>query len=111
MPSAEKIVEIARGTGEVQTQGQPICKVRYLISIRQKALDVRSFAGPGELEGLKPIDGRIEVLGGQETLFGKDDLTLHMEDGREADFVVLRQDAVRPIFDIKVSGNFRQTPR
>lgn len=97
------------GIGAVYKEGNYISKVRYSL---RTTLEVHVIETPGqteEINGLKSINGYIQVLEGENSLFGVGLLTLRTADGREVDFYVLRGDLVKGEFSIQGSGDFRRT--
>lgn len=105
-----KTLEEPKGTGYVHLQGKSIARVSYWLRVEQEVHIVDSLAGSSEeVEGLTSAAGILRVQEGEQNLDGKEGLSLLMEDGRQADFIVTRHVFSTGVLNIKVSGDFRKT--
>lgn len=86
-------IERAEGIGSVFEGETKLTEVNYSLRVLQKMIDVSGMGdrSPSLKGGLKQIKGHIQPLDPQASmysLYDKDKLILHLDDGRKLDFAV-----------------------
>ncbi len=82
-----RIIEQPAGKGSVSSQGAKVADVEYSITVFQRTHDV----GPGEeIDGLEEVTGGLTWVAGMSLfeMMERDDLVLHLADGRRWRFAV-----------------------
>ena len=101
-----KHLESPEGIGEVWEKDKIIARVNYSLYVQQEIIIMKSFDTTDEAEGMKSISGSISVIEGEKHLFGRDRLTLNMQDGRKIDFFVSRFSPMDENIEIQPTGGF-----
>jgi hypothetical protein len=101
-----------KGIGNVTLKGKYVAKVRYHLRHRQMVDDVQT--GEGRIEGapvLVLMDGDIQILEGETSLYSDALYTLHLEDKRrrDCDFYSDPIDIVEGMYHIESSGDLHES--
>ena len=109
-----KLVCRYRGIGDVVRKKKPVARVRYDVCCRRVVDTARAAKEQLEQANVQPlIDGDIQVLSSEASLYTDELYTLHLEakHGRECDFYPQPIDVVTGVYQLKGHGAFRKFPR
>jgi hypothetical protein len=99
-------VGMADGVGRVYHAGEPIARVYYTLDVKQVYIAAKAYAGSGERTRHNKVSGYLIVETGAKDLAEKEDLTLHLQDGRKLDFDAELIVPSRYIFAVKPRSEF-----
>ena len=102
----------SNGIGNVTLMGRYVARVRYCLRHRQMVADVQTVEERTERAAIPaPIDGDIEVLGGEAPLYTDVLYTLHLEDKcrRDCDFYSDPIDIIEGRYHIEVNGDLHES--
>ena len=105
-----KLVSRYRGIGDVVRRKNSVARVRYDVRCRRMVGTARVGEERLEEAPVQPmIDGSIQVLGGETSLYTDELYTLRLEakHQRECDFYTAPIDVVAGTYYIEGSGDFR----
>ncbi len=80
------VSEELRGEGPVYEEGEHLCRARYRITVLQEWIEPAPTYE--RIDGLKEISGSVEAID-DTYLFGRDKLTIELEDGRRMDLFLV----------------------
>ncbi|MBI5713118.1 MAG: hypothetical protein HZC38_06795 [Chloroflexi bacterium] len=90
-------LENLNGNGKVFLGETELCRAIYYLRISQEFIVIDN--SKEELPGLKKISGTLHVLEGDKDLLGKNDLVLHLSDGRKWNFIAFKGDPITAIYE------------
>jgi hypothetical protein len=95
---ATRTLQTLRGTGQVYSGSDLICEGRYTLMVQQGIV----YAGSQPSAGVTNIKGTLVTVDGQTLELGTR-LSLEMEDGRTAAFIVATDSSVAGMYGIHVN--------
>lgn len=111
-----KLISRPKGIGDVILKGKPVARVRYRMRYRRMVEGLRT--GDGHVEEIPIqalVDGNIQILEGETSLYSDRRYTLHLEDEhqreRVCDFYCEPMDVVKGMYHLEGCGDFRELPR
>jgi hypothetical protein len=107
-----RLVSRYRGVVDVTRKAKPVARVRYDVRHRRMVDTVRSGEEPVEEIPVQAlIDGNLQILEGETTLYSDELYTLRLEEKheRECDFHTEPIDVVAGTYHVQVSGDFRKS--
>jgi hypothetical protein len=97
---ATRTLQTLRGTGKVYAEKDFVCDVRYAVTVHQGIV----YAGFQPSAGVTDITGTLVVVDGEQRLKVGSKLSLRMEDGRTASFVISTGGSVGGMYGIHVNA-------
>lgn len=104
MTTRSRVIATPTGKGTVTQKDRKIADVRYALQVIQEYLLVQDMDGTDELEGLSRVVGTVWVENGED-VFAREDLFLHLADGRSIKILVPRGDGSSR-YPVVGSGSF-----
>ena len=107
--TGSRVVELPKGRGTVSQNGVTIAQVRYSLQVVQQYATSVDHDGSSEVELFRSASGTVWSEDGAD-LFGKDDLMLHLSDGRSVHVLVTSKRLGSLAYPVVCSGPFLPAP-
>jgi len=102
-----KQLEHPIGVGQVTVEDEFVAMVQYRLDVLQEIEVIETSTSTDESVGHIRIKGQVIVLEGERILTGKNDLILHLKDGRRLPFWAKSGIPVNAVFEIRASPGAR----